>query len=89
MVSEEKEPEKVSSILENKSFVISGTFQKYEREQLKEIIIANGGRVLSGVSGKLDYLLAGENMGPSKSEKAVKLGVKVISETEFETLLNA
>ena len=88
MVSDEKEPDKVSSILENKSFVISGTFQKYERDQLKDIIIANGGRVLSGVSGKLDYLLAGENMGPSKLEKAEKLGVKVINEQEFEQMLN-
>ncbi|MBK5279758.1 MAG: NAD-dependent DNA ligase LigA [Bacteroidia bacterium] len=87
--SDEKEPEKVSSILESKSFVISGTFQKYERDQLKDIIIANGGRVLSGVSGKLDYLLAGENMGPSKGEKAEKLGVKVISESDFDKMLNS
>jgi DNA ligase (NAD+) len=87
MISDEKEPEKVSSILDNKSFVISGTFQKYERDQLKDIIIANGGRVLSGVSGKLDYLVAGENMGPSKLEKAEKLGVKVISETDFDNMI--
>ena len=87
LASDEKEPEKVSSILENKSFVISGTFQKYERDQLKDIIIANGGRVLSGVSGKLDYLVAGENMGPSKLEKAGKLGVKIISEQEFDQML--
>lgn len=82
-----KEPEKVSDVLEGKSFVISGTFQNYERDQLKDVIIANGGRVLSGVSGKLDYLLAGENMGPSKLEKAEKLGVKVISEAEFEKMI--
>ena len=88
LVSDEIEPEKVSSILENKSFVISGTFQKYERDQLKDIIIANGGRVLSGVSGKLDYLLAGENMGPSKLEKAERLGVKIVSEQAFEQMLN-
>ncbi len=87
MISDEKEPEKVSSILENKSFVISGTFQKYERDQLKDIIIANGGRVLSGVSGKLDYLVAGENMGPSKLEKAEKLGVKIISEVDFDNII--
>lgn len=87
LASDEKEPEKISSILENKSFVISGTFQKYERDQLKDIIIANGGRVLSGVSGKLDYLVAGENMGPSKLEKAGKLGVKILSEQEFDLML--
>jgi DNA ligase (NAD+) len=87
--STEKEPEKESDILSNKSFVISGTFQKYERDQLQEIILKNGGRVLSAVSGKLDYLLAGDNMGPSKKEKAEKLGVTIISELDFENLLKA
>jgi len=83
-----KEPEKVSDLLANKSFVISGVFQRYQREELQEIIVKNGGRILSGVSGKLDYLLAGDNMGPSKREKAEKLGVKIISEQDFEALLN-
>jgi DNA ligase (NAD+) len=82
-----KEPEKVSNALDGKSFVISGTFQNYERDQLKDVIIANGGKVLSSVSGKLDFLVAGENMGPAKREKAEKLGVKIISEQEFEAML--
>lgn len=86
-VSDAKEPEKESDVLGNKSFVISGTFANYEREQLQEIILKNGGRILSGVSGKLDYLLAGDNMGPSKLEKAQKLGVKIISEADFEKML--
>ncbi len=86
--SDMKEPEKESDVLGNKSFVISGTFANYEREQLQEIILKNGGRILSGVSGKLDYLLAGDNMGPSKLEKAQKLGVKIISEADFEKMLN-
>ena len=86
-VSDAKEPEKESDVLGNKSFVISGTFANYEREQLQEIILKNGGRILSGVSGKLDYLLAGDNMGPSKLEKAQKLGVKIISEGDFEKML--
>ena len=77
----------VSQVLGNKSFVISGVFQNYEREQLQDLILANGGRVLSSVSGKLDYLLAGENMGPAKREKAEKLGVRIISEEDFERLL--
>lgn len=85
--SDAKEPEKESDALENKSFVISGTFEHYEREELQEIILKNGGRILSGVSGKLDYLLAGDNMGPSKLEKARKLGVTVISESDFEKML--
>ena len=82
-----KEPEKVSNILANKSFVISGVFRHYERDELQEVVIKNGGRILSGVSGKLDYLLAGDNMGPSKREKAEKLGVKIITEEEFEKLI--
>lgn len=85
---QETEPKKVSNVLEGKSFVISGVFQNYDRDQLKDIVLENGGRVLSSVSGKLDYLLAGENMGPSKREKAEKLGVKIISEEEFNTLIN-
>jgi DNA ligase (NAD+) len=88
MESTAREPEKESDVLGNKSFVISGVFQRYERDQLQEIILKNGGRVLSSVSGKLDYLLAGDNMGPSKREKAEKLGVKIISEQDFEKLLN-
>jgi DNA ligase (NAD+) len=87
MESTAKEPEKESEVLGNKSFVISGVFKNYEREQLQEIIIKNGGRILSSVSGKLDYLLAGDNMGPSKREKAEKLGVKIISEEDFEKLM--
>jgi DNA ligase (NAD+) len=87
MESMAKEPEKVSEVLGNKSFVISGVFKNYERDQLQEIIVKNGGRILSSVSGKLDYLLAGDNMGPSKREKAEKLGVKIISEEEFEKLM--
>ncbi len=85
--STEKEPEKVSNKLEGRSFVISGTFEKYERDQLGDIILANGGRVLSGVSGKLNYLLAGDNMGPSKLEKARKLGITIIGIDEFEAML--
>jgi DNA ligase (NAD+) len=85
--SDAKEPEKESDVLENKSFVISGTFQKYEREQLQEIILKNGGRILSGVSGKLNFLLAGDSMGPAKLEKAQKLGVKILSEDDFEKML--
>lgn len=88
LVSTAKEPEKVSEVLGNKSFVISGTFEKYERDDLQDLILKNGGRVLSSVSGKLDYLLAGDNMGPAKREKAEKLKVTIISETDFEKLLN-
>ncbi len=83
----EKERVKLGNSLDNKSFVISGVFEKYGRDELKEMIIAHGGRVLSGVSGQLDYLLAGDNMGPAKRQKAEKLGVKIITEQEFERML--
>jgi DNA ligase (NAD+) len=85
--TDSKEPEQESDVLGNKSFVISGTFVNYERDQLHDIIMKNGGRVLSAVSGKLDYLVAGDNMGPAKKEKAEKLGVTIISEQDFEKLL--
>jgi len=85
--TDEKEPEKESELLAEKSFVISGVFKNYERDDLKDVILKNGGKVLSAVSGKLDYLVAGENMGPAKKEKAEKLGVTIISEVELEKML--
>ncbi len=87
MESTDVEPQLISQKLEGKSFVISGTFENYERDQLKEMVLANGGRILSGVSAKLDYLLAGENMGPAKLEKARKLGVTLITIGDFEKML--
>ncbi len=73
----------VSNKLEGLSFVISGKFYTISREELKELIEKNGGKNLSGVSEKCNYLIAGDNMGPAKLEKATKLGVKIISEQEF------
>ncbi len=75
--------------LAGKTFVISGTFQNFERDDLKIKIEANGGKVLSGVSGKLNFLVAGSEAGPSKLEKANKLGVKIISEDEFISMLES
>ena len=86
--SDENEHEKVSDIFGGKSFVISGVFKHYGRDDLKDVISKNGGKVLSAVSGKLDYLVAGENMGPAKKEKAEKLGVTIISEEELKKMLN-
>ena len=87
LVSNEKEPEKVSDVLGGKSFVISGVFKNYERDDLKDVILKHGGKVLSAVSGKLNYLVAGDNMGPAKREKAEKLGVTIITEDELEKML--
>lgn len=72
-----------SNQLEGKTFVISGVFQQFGRDELKDKIEAHGGKVVSSISKKLDYLLAGDKMGPSKLEKAQKLHVSLISEAEF------
>ncbi len=76
-----------SERLAGKSFVISGVFAQFSRDELKAKIEANGGRVISAVSGKLSYLLAGEGMGPAKLAKAEKLKVEVISEEDFLKML--
>jgi len=80
---EETVIELASDKLIGKTFVISGVFENYSRDQLKDLIEANGGKILSGISGKLDYLVAGDNMGPSKLEKATKLNIPIISDAEL------
>jgi len=72
-----------SDTLIGKTFVISGVFDSYSRDELKDLIEANGGKILSGISGKLNYLVAGDNMGPSKLEKANKLNIPIISDAEL------
>ncbi|HEY0175430.1 MAG TPA: BRCT domain-containing protein, partial [Pedobacter sp.] len=76
-----------SDKLTGKTFVISGVFENYSREELKEMIENNGGKILSSISAKLSYLLAGDNMGPSKLEKAQKLNVPLISEEDLLVML--
>ncbi len=76
------------SNLMDKTFVISGVFSQFSRDELKEKIKANGGKVVSSISAKLDYLVAGDKMGPAKLEKATKLEVNIISELEFLALLD-
>lgn len=78
----------VSKRFENLTFVISGTFSGYSREELKKTIENNSGRVVGSISSKVDYLVCGENIGPQKKKKAESLNVKMISESEFEELLN-
>ena len=72
-----------SEKLKGLSIVISGTFAKHSRDEYKAMIEQHGGKNSGSVSGKTDYILAGENMGPAKLEKAAKLGVKIINEDEF------
>ena len=71
-----------------KTFVVSGVFEKFSRDDLKKAIEDNGGKVGSSISAKTDFVVAGENMGPAKLEKANQLKVTIISEEEFISLLN-
>jgi DNA ligase (NAD+) len=80
-------PKPSSSKLAGLSFVISGTFSAHSREELKHLIETNGGDNVATVSSKTNYLLAGENMGPAKLEKAHKLGIKIISEAQFMKMI--
>jgi DNA ligase (NAD+) len=74
--------------LNEKKFVISGTFEKHSRDELKQLIELNGGKNVSSISAKTDFLLAGENMGPSKLEKATKLKISIISEDDFLQMIS-
>lgn len=76
-----------SDKLFGKSIVISGTFAKYSRDEYKQLIEQHGGKNVGSVSGKTDFILAGENMGPAKLEKAAKLGVRILEEEEFLKML--
>ncbi|MBL4675458.1 MAG: NAD-dependent DNA ligase LigA [Mucilaginibacter sp.] len=85
-IAEEKEVVLASDKLAGKSFIISGTFER-SRDELKDIIEQNGGKILSSISAKLNYLVAGDNMGPSKLEKATKLNIPIISDEQLMDLL--
>jgi DNA ligase (NAD+) len=86
--TEEKELILASEKLSGKTFIISGVFENYSREELTEIIQLNGGKIVSSISSKLNYLVAGDNMGPSKLEKAQKLNIPIISDAELFALIN-
>lgn len=75
-----------SNKLSGLSFVVSGVFKNHSREEIKKLIEANGGKNASAISSKTNYLLAGDDAGPAKLEKAKQLGVKVIDESELEKL---
>ena len=76
-----------SDKLAGQSVVISGVFAHHSRDEYKLIIEQNGGKNVGSISGKTSFILAGENMGPSKLEKAQKLGIKIMNEEEFLDLL--
>ncbi len=79
---------RLGSSLEGLTFVVSGVFSKFSRDELKQTIERHGGKVVSGVSSRTSYLVAGEESGPSKLEKADKLGVSIINEVQFSELIN-
>ncbi|SHG19114.1 DNA polymerase-3 subunit epsilon [Flavobacterium micromati] len=78
----------ISDILSGKTFVVSGVFEKFSRDDLKKAIEDNGGKVGSSISAKTNFVIAGDNMGPAKLEKATKLNVAIITEEEFINLIN-
>ena len=80
-------PQVVSDRLAGLTFVLSGVFENYSREQLQTLITSNGGKITGSISKKLSYLVAGDNMGPAKREKATTLKVPIISENELLALL--
>ncbi len=86
-ISEELQTARTDKLKEQ-TFVISGTFSLHSRDEYKAMIEQHGGKNSGSVSGKTDYILAGENMGPAKLEKAGKMGIKIINETDFLKLLN-
>ena len=83
----ETEEGETSDRLGGKTFVISGTFSRHSRDEYKELIERNGGRNVGSISKKTDYVLAGENMGPAKREKAAALGIPVIDEDTFLAMI--
>lgn len=78
----------VSDALAGKSIVISGVFARHSRDEYKAMIEAHGGKNVGSISKKTDYVLAGENMGPAKLEKAQKLGIPIINEDTFLTMID-
>lgn len=85
--SVEKTVDLQSTKLEGKSFIISGVFENYSRDELKDIIEANSGKIVSSISAKLNFLVAGDNMGPAKLEKATKLQIPIISDNDLIKML--
>ncbi len=79
------------TLIENRfqgsTFVVSGSFDSFSRNEIKKMIEDYGGRNMSSISSKTNYILAGEKMGPSKLKKAQDLGIKIISENDFKTML--
>ena len=88
MAIKEDETKPTSTLLQDLSIVISGAFTHHSRDEYKAIIEQHGGKNVGSISSKTSFILAGDNMGPSKLQKAEKLGVKIVNEEEFLSMLN-
>ena len=86
-VVEEKQASDKEQVLAGKSFVVSGIFEHYSRDGIKETIEAYGGKNVSSISSKTDYVLAGDKMGPEKRKKAESLNIPIITEADFEKMI--
>ena len=85
----QKDEVTLSDSLKDKSFVVSGVFTKFTRDGVKRLIERHGGKIVSGLSSKTDYLLAGSDSGPSKMDKAGKLNIPVISEEDLLRMIES
>lgn len=88
MAIKEDETKPTSTLLQDLSIVISGVFTHHSRDEYKAIIEQHGGKNVGSISSKTSFILAGDNMGPSKLQKAEKLGIKIMNEEEFLSMLN-
>lgn len=87
LVLEERESTVISDKLTGKTVVVSGVFEKVSRDELKQLIEDHGGKVGSSITSKTDFVVAGDKMGPSKLEKANKLGIVILSEDDFLAMI--
>jgi len=85
---QEKPSTQVSTIFEEKTIVVSGKFEHFSRDGIKQTIEDNGGKVGSSISSKTDFVVAGADMGPSKLEKATNLGIRILTEQEFIEMIS-
>ena len=86
-IVEEKQTSDKEQVLTGKTFVVSGVFEHYSRDGIKETIEAYGGKNVGSISSKTDYVLAGDKMGPEKRKKAESLNIPIITEAEFEKMI--
>ena len=84
----EEELEAQTDVLKGQTFVVSGVFSLFSRNELKKSIEDNGGKVTGSISKKTSFIIAGDNMGPSKKEKAELLGIPMITEQDYLKMIN-